>query len=86
MFRNPPQKSSWQCIEQAGLRGLARGGAQISPKHANFIVNPKGAASASDIECLIEQVRERVRQQHGITLQTEVRIIGEHPGKVGEAI
>jgi UDP-N-acetylmuramate dehydrogenase len=67
------------------LKGFACGGAMVSTKHANFIVNPKGVASASDIECLIEQVRERVLQQHGITLQTEVRIIGELSAKVGEA-
>jgi len=85
VFRNPPGDYAARLIESCGLKGFACGGAMVSTKHANFIVNPKGAASASDIECLIEQVRERVLQQHGITLQTEVRIIGELSAKVGEA-
>ena len=85
VFRNPPGDYAARLIESCGMKGFACGGAMVSTKHANFIVNPKGAASASDIECLIEQVREQVLQQHGITLQTEVRIIGELSAKVGEA-
>jgi UDP-N-acetylmuramate dehydrogenase len=85
VFRNPPGDYAARLIESCGLKGFACGGAMVSTKHANFIVNPEGAASASDIECLIEQVRERVLQQHGITLQTEVRIIGEQPATVGAA-
>ena len=55
----------------------SRGGARVSEKHANFIVNPKGAASASDIEWLIQHIQRMVYQMKGVVLQTEVRIVGE---------
>jgi UDP-N-acetylmuramate dehydrogenase len=64
-------------IESCGLKGLERGGARVSEKHANFIVNPKGAARASDIESLIETVRATVLQKTGVDLHPEVRILGE---------
>jgi UDP-N-acetylmuramate dehydrogenase len=64
-------------IESCGLKGLARGGARVSEKHANFIVNPKGAARASDIEWLIDEVRARVLERTSIALLPEVRIVGE---------
>ena len=57
---------------------MTRGGAQVSEKHANFIVNT-GNASALDIEMLLTTVRDRVQQEHGVRLETEVRIVGEHP-------
>ncbi len=77
VFRNPPGDHAARLIEACGLRGLTRGGARVSEKHANFIVNPKGAARASDIEWLIEAVRAAVRAHAGIDLVAEVRIVGE---------
>jgi UDP-N-acetylmuramate dehydrogenase len=77
VFRNPPGDHAARLIESCGLKGLARGGARVSEKHANFIVNPKGAARASDIEWLIEEVRARVLEQTSIALLPEVRIVGE---------
>ena len=79
VFRNPPGVFAAQLIEQCGLKGMRVGGAMVSTKHANFIVNT-GAATAADIEALIEKVRLRVRQECGIELETEVRIIGEARG------
>jgi UDP-N-acetylmuramate dehydrogenase len=77
VFRNPPGDHAARLIESCGLKGLQRGGARVSEKHANFIVNPKGAASASDIEGLIEAVMDKVRVMTGIDLHPEVRIVGE---------
>jgi len=77
VFRNPIADHAARLIEACGLKGLERGGARVSEKHANFIVNPKGAAKAADIEWLIETVRARVLEQTGIDLQPEVRIVGE---------
>lgn len=71
VFRNPDTKSSWKCIDEAGLRGAARGGAQISPKHSNFIVN-NGGATCADVLHLIETAKEKVFEKHGIRLQQEV--------------
>ncbi len=65
VFRNPPDDHAARLIEACGLKGLARGGARVSEKHANFIVNPKGAATRADIEWLIETVRATVRSTHG---------------------
>ena len=64
-------------IESCGLKGFERGGARVSEKHANFIVNPKGAARASDIEALIGHVQRVVYELKGVQLSTEVRIVGE---------
>jgi len=77
VFRNPPGEHAARLIEACGLKGLERGGARVSEKHANFIVNPKGAASAADIEGLILQVRKIVLETQGIDLIPEVRIVGE---------
>jgi UDP-N-acetylmuramate dehydrogenase len=63
-------------IESCGLKGLAIGGAEVSTKHSNFIVN-RGGASAADIEALVEAVRGRVLQQAGVDLVPEVRIVGD---------
>jgi len=79
VFRNPEGDHAARLIESCGLKGLERGGARVSEQHANFIVNPKGAARASDIEWLIETVRATVRERGGIDLQPEVRIVGEGP-------
>ncbi|WP_435627579.1 UDP-N-acetylmuramate dehydrogenase [Candidatus Ferrigenium straubiae] len=76
VFRNPPGDHAARLIEQCGLKGKRIGGAEVSEKHANFIVNA-GGATAADIENLIGEVRETVRQQTGIELHPEVRIIGE---------
>lgn len=76
VFRNPPGDHAARLIQQCGLKGKRIGGAQISEKHANFIVNV-GDATASDIETLINEVRATVAEQTGIDLHPEVRIIGE---------
>jgi UDP-N-acetylmuramate dehydrogenase len=77
VFRNPPGDHAARLIETCGLKGLERGGARISEKHANFIVNPKGRARAADIEWLIAQARDTVRARTGVELHAEVRIVGE---------
>jgi UDP-N-acetylmuramate dehydrogenase len=77
VFRNPPGDHAARLIESCGLKGLARGGASVSEKHANFIVNPKGVARAADIEWLIHEVRNKVLEKTGIELIPEVRIVGE---------
>jgi UDP-N-acetylmuramate dehydrogenase len=75
-FRNPPGDFAARLIEASGLKGYRIGGAQVSEKHANFIVN-LGDATADDIERLIAHMQETVQREHGIALQREVRIIGE---------
>ena len=77
VFRNPPGDHAARLIESCGLKGLARGGARVSEKHANFIVNPDGAASAADIEGLILAVKQVVLEKTGVSLVPEVRIVGE---------
>jgi UDP-N-acetylmuramate dehydrogenase len=77
VFRNPPGDHAARLIEASGLKGRDIGGARISEKHANFIVNPKGRARASDIEALIALARDAVQRRFGIELVTEVRVIGE---------
>ncbi|HEX4798053.1 MAG TPA: UDP-N-acetylmuramate dehydrogenase [Burkholderiales bacterium] len=77
VFRNPPGDHAARLIEACGLKGHAIGGARISEKHANFIVNPKGKARAGDIEALIEHARNAVRQRFGVELVPEVRIVGD---------
>jgi UDP-N-acetylmuramate dehydrogenase len=78
VFRNPPGDYAARLIESCGLKGQRIGQAQVSEKHANFIVN-QGGASATDIEDLIEMVQWRVAARTGIQLQREVRIIGARP-------
>jgi UDP-N-acetylmuramate dehydrogenase len=75
VFTNPPGDHAARLIESAGLKGFRMGDASVSEKHANFIIN-HGAASAADIEALIEHVRRTVAEIHGIELHTEVRIVG----------
>jgi len=77
VFRNPPKHHAARLIESCGLKGFERGAARVSEKHANFIVNPKGAASAADIEWLIRHIQRMVYQMKGVYLATEVRIVGE---------
>jgi UDP-N-acetylmuramate dehydrogenase len=76
VFRNPPDDHSAKLIEAAGLKGHRIGGAEVSTKHANFIINT-GDATATDIEELVEHVRQTVQDKHGVTLKHEVRIVGE---------
>ena len=76
VFRNPPGTYAAKLIEECGLKGHAIGGAVVSPKHANFIINT-GKARAADIEALIELAQARVKEKFGIELEREVRILGE---------
>ena len=76
VFRNPPGDHAARLIEAAGLKGFSIGGAEVSEKHANFIINT-GDATATDVEELIEHVRRKVIEVHGIELVHEVRIVGE---------
>lgn len=76
-FANPPGEAAWRLIDAAGCRGLMRGGAMVSPKHANFLINT-GGATAADIEDLGEEVRRRVYEMTGIVLEWEIHRIG-HP-------
>ena len=75
VFRNPPNEVAGRLIEEAGLKGKRIGGARISPKHANFIVN-EGGARAEDILALMWHVREKVLDHSGIDLEPEIRVIG----------
>ena len=75
-FANPPGHKAWELIDAAGCRGLKVGGAQVSEKHTNFLINT-GAATASDIEKLGEEVRRRVFDKSGVELQWEIRRLGE---------
>jgi UDP-N-acetylmuramate dehydrogenase len=74
-FRNPTGMRAWELIDAAGCRGLRQGGAQVSEKHCNFLINT-GAACAADIEGLGEEVRARVRAMSGVELHWEIRRIG----------
>jgi UDP-N-acetylmuramate dehydrogenase len=74
-FANPPGDSAWRLIDAAGCRGLVRGGAMVSEKHTNFLINT-GNATAADLEGLGEEVRRRVHAQFGIVLEWEIRRVG----------
>jgi len=76
VFRNPPDDHAARLIETAGLKGFSIGGATVSPKHANFIIND-GSATAADIEALINHVKAEVARQHNVDLKPEVHIIGD---------
>ena len=75
VFRNPDGHSAAKMIDELGLKGTQVGGAQISPKHANFIVNT-GGAKASDVVALIELAKDKVEQEYGIELTPEVKFLG----------
>ena len=79
VFRNPPGDHAGRLIESAGLKGTRIGGAVVSDKHANFIVND-GDATAEDVEQLIERVRAAVEKASGVRLELEVRVVGEPRG------
>ena len=76
MFRNPPGDFAARLIEACGLKGVSVGGAYVSRKHANFIVN-SGSARADDVETLMKVIVERVAGESGVMLEPEVRIVGE---------
>jgi UDP-N-acetylmuramate dehydrogenase len=76
VFRNPPGDHAGRLIESCGLKGYHIGGASVSEKHANFIIN-RGGASAADIEALINHVRDTVERKCGVRLVAEARIVGE---------
>jgi UDP-N-acetylmuramate dehydrogenase len=84
-FRNPPDMKAWELIEAAGCRGLIRGGAQVSEKHCNFLINT-GTATAADLEGLGEEVRRRVHAATGITLEWEIHRIGIPPLPLREGV
>ncbi|MDP1025634.1 UDP-N-acetylmuramate dehydrogenase [Sphingomonas sp. KR1UV-12] len=74
-FKNPAGHKAWALVDAAGCRGLTRGGAQVSEKHCNFLLN-LGSATSADIEALGEEVRDRVRAQSGVTLEWEIQRVG----------
>ena len=75
-FKNPPGQAAWRLIDKAGLRGESVGGAAVSELHSNFLVN-RGGATAEDFIALSSMVKERVLASCGVTLEEEVRIVGE---------
>ncbi len=74
-FKNPPGDKAWRLVDAAGCRGLAVGGAQVSEKHTNFLIN-MGNATSTDIEALGEEVRQRVSATQGVTLEWEIQRVG----------
>ena len=78
-FKNPPGEAAGRLIDACGLKGTRIGGAQISVKHANFIVNV-GGATADDVLALMAEMRHRVFERFGIELEPEIRVIGRAPG------
>ncbi len=78
VFRNPPKCAAGWLIEQAGLKGYRLGDAQISPKHANFIVN-LGRAKAADVRALMQLAQERVQERSRVQLEPEIILVGEWP-------
>jgi UDP-N-acetylmuramate dehydrogenase len=74
-FKNPPEDKAWRLIDAAGCRGMTVGDAQVSKKHCNFLLN-LGEATSADIEALGEEVRRRVKEHSGITLEWEIQRVG----------
>jgi UDP-N-acetylmuramate dehydrogenase len=75
-FKNPSGAKAWKLVDEAGCRGLIVGDAQVSEMHCNFLIN-RGAGTAADIEALGEEVRRRVAEKSGVTLEWEIKRIGE---------
>ncbi|NCU11317.1 MAG: UDP-N-acetylmuramate dehydrogenase [Sphingomonadaceae bacterium] len=75
-FKNPPGHKAWQLVDEAGCRGLTLGGAQVSEKHTNFLLN-LGDATSTDIEALGEEVRRRVKEKSGVELEWEIQRVGK---------
>jgi UDP-N-acetylmuramate dehydrogenase len=89
-FKNPDNQKAWQLVDEAGCRGLQIGGAQVSEKHTNFLLN-LGEATSADIEALGEEIRRRVKDKSGIELQWEIQRVGivlpnENKKRMGEKI
>ena len=74
-FKNPDGAKAWELVDKAGCRGLQIGGAQVSEKHTNFLINT-GDATSADIEALGEEVRRRVKDNSGVTLEWEIQRVG----------
>ena len=74
-FKNPPGEKAWELVDRAGCRGLVLGGAQVSEKHTNFLINT-GTATSTDIEALGEDVRRRVKERSGVELEWEIQRVG----------
>ena len=74
-FKNPPGRKAWELVDAAGCRGLALGGAQVSEKHTNFLINT-GDATSAEIEGLGELVRRRVKDMSGVELEWEIQRVG----------
>jgi UDP-N-acetylmuramate dehydrogenase len=74
-FKNPDGQKAWELVDQAGCRGMMLGGAQVSEKHTNFLINT-GDATSEDIEALGETVRDKVRRTSGVDLQWEIQRVG----------
>ena len=77
-FKNPEGHKAWQLVDRAGCRGLQLGGAQVSEKHTNFLINT-GDATSTDIEALGDEVRRRVRENSGVELEWEIQRVGDRP-------
>lgn len=75
IFKNPPRDSAGRLIEAGGLKGMRIGGARISPRHANFIVN-EGGACAVDVKALMDLAQRVVWERNGVWLEPEVRLVG----------
>ena len=75
-FKNPPGEKAWELVDRAGCRGLQLGGAQVSEKHTNFLINT-GEATSAEIEALGEEVRRRVKANSGVELEWEIQRVGK---------
>ena len=82
-FKNPAGHKAWQLVDEAGCRGLNLGGAQVSDKHANFLLNAHDA-TAADLEALGDEVRRRVKAHSGLDLDWEIQRVGR-PADAGQA-
>jgi len=76
IFKNPPGKYAGELIESVGMKGYRCGGAYVSEKHANFIIN-SGTATSDDVCHIIEEINRRIKEKYGITLELEIKIVGE---------
>ncbi len=74
-FKNPPGEKAWELVDRAGCRGLSLGGAQVSEKHTNFLINT-GSATSTEIEAVGEEVRRRVKDNSGVELEWEIQRVG----------
>ena len=79
-FKNPPAAKAWELVDTAGCRGLTLGGAQVSEKHTNFLINT-GTATSTEIEALGEEVRRRVKESSGVELEWEIQRVGQKASK-----